>query len=342
MSSAVTLGIHIVDILVYPVEQIPGGQTLAFVEQVRTTVAGSAAGTAIDMARLGLKVRSIGAIGDDTRGDFLISTMQKFGVNTCGIVRKARAETSCSVLTIRPNGERPVLHLVGANRELTIEDVDLSVIAQADFLHLGGTPLMEQFDGEPASRILKFAKEHGVITSFDVLAAATPDLTELVNVCLPYVDFFMPNYEEAEMICGLRGRQEILRYFLDRGVKHTILRMGANGSTLGTLEGGVLREIRTPAFDVPIVDSTGCGDAYNAGFIKGLSLGWDLERCAWLGCACGGLVIQGLGSDAGLESFESTVNFAKVTPTRPTKHEHDGEWRHCVPRDKSDEASSCL
>ena len=316
MSSSITLGIHIVDILVYPVEQIPGGQTLAFVEQVRTTVAGSAAGTAIDMAKLGLEVRSIGAIGEDSRGDFLISTMQKFGVNTSGIVRKSGTETSCSVLTIRPNGERPVLHLVGASRELTVEDIDLPIIAAADFLHLGGTPLMEQLDGEPASRILKFAQEHGVITSFDVLAAATPNLTELVNICLPYVDFFMPNYEEAVMICGLHERQEILRYFLDRGVKHTVLRMGANGSTIGMLEGGVLREIRTPAFDVPIVDSTGCGDAYNAGFIKGLSLGWDLENCAWLGCACGGLAIQGLGSDAGIESFESTVQFAKKTPTR--------------------------
>jgi len=317
MSSSVTLGIHIVDILVYPVTQIPGGQTLAFVEQVRTTVAGSAAGTAIDMARLGLKVHSIGAIGEDSRGDFLISTMQKFGVNTSGIVRKPRVETSCSVLPIRPSGARPVWHLIGANRELTIEDIDLSVIAKADFLHLGGTPLMEQLDGEPASRILRFAKEHGVITTFDVLAVSTPNLTEMVNICLPYVDFFMPNYEEAVMICGLRGRQEIIRYFLDRGVKHTVLRMGENGSTIGMLEGGVLREIRTPAFDVPIVDSTGCGDAYNAGFIKGLSLCWDLEKCAWLGCACGGLVIQGLGSDAGIESFESTVEFARKTPTRP-------------------------
>jgi sugar/nucleoside kinase (ribokinase family) len=317
MSLAVTLGIHIVDFLVYPVSQIPGGQMLAFVEQVRTTVAGSAAGTAIDMAKLGLKVWSIGAIGEDNRGDFLISTMRKFGVNTSGIVRKPRTETSCSVLPIRPNGERPVLHLIGASKELTIEDIDLSVIANADFLHLGGTPLMEQLDGEPASRILKFAKEHGVITSFDLLAVATPNLTEVVNSCLPYVDFFMPNYEEAAMICGLRGRQEILRYFLDRGAKHTVLRMGANGSTIGMFEGGVLREIRTPAFDVPIMDSTGCGDAYNAGFIKGLSLGWDLENCAWLGCACGGLVIQGLGSDAGIESFECTVKFAKKTPTRP-------------------------
>jgi sugar/nucleoside kinase (ribokinase family) len=90
--------------------------------------------------------------------------------------------------------------------------------------------------------------------------------------------------------------------------------MGANGSTIGTLEGEVLREIRIPAFDVPIVDSTGCGDA---GFIKGLSLGWDLENCAWLGCACGGLAIPGLGSDAGIESFESTVEFAKKRPRQP-------------------------
>jgi sugar/nucleoside kinase (ribokinase family) len=273
MPSAVALGIHIVDVLVCPVTQLPEGQSLTFVEQVRTTVAGSAAGTAIDMARLGLEVYSIGAIGEDRRGDFLISTMQKFGVRTSGIVRKPHVETSCSVLPIRPNGERPVLHLVGASRELTIEDIDFSLIAKADFLHLGGSPLMEKLDGEPSKKILKFAKEHGVITTFDVLAVPTPNLTEVINVCLPYVDYFMPNEEEAAMICRLRRPQEIFRYFLDRGVKCVVLRMGANGSMIGMLEGGALREIQTPAFDVPVVDSTGCGDAYNAGFIKGLSLG---------------------------------------------------------------------
>jgi sugar/nucleoside kinase (ribokinase family) len=317
MPICVALGIHVVDVLVYPVMQLPSGQSLLFVEQIRTTVAGSAAGTAIDMAKLGLEVYSIGAIGKDSLGDFLISTMQKFGVDTSGIVRKPQVETSCSVLPIRPNGERPVLHTVGASRELTIEDIDFSVIAKADYLHLGGSPLMEKLDGEPAMRVLKFAKEHGVVTTFDVLAVSTPNLTKVVNVCLPYVDYFMPNYEEAAMISGLRRPTEIIRYFLDWGAKCTILRMGANGSTIGLLEGGVLRELRTPAFNVPVVDSTGCGDAYNAGFIKGLSVGWDLEKCAWLGCACGGLVIQGLGSDAGIESFESTVEFARKTPTRP-------------------------
>jgi sugar/nucleoside kinase (ribokinase family) len=81
---------------------------------------------------------------------------------TAGACRSSRStvksSTSTIEVTIRPNGERPVLHLIGASRELRIEDVDLSVIAKADFLHLGGTPLMEQFDGEPASRILSLPK----------------------------------------------------------------------------------------------------------------------------------------------------------------------------------------
>jgi sugar/nucleoside kinase (ribokinase family) len=123
----------------------------------------------------------------------------------------------------------------------------------------------------------------------------------------------MPNYEEAIMICGLKQIDEILRCFLDQGARHVVVRLGEKGSTVGWLENGVLQRFNTPAFEVPVVDSTGCGDAYNAGFIKGLSLGWDLEECSRLGCACGGLVIQGLGSDAGIEDFDQVMKFAQTT-----------------------------
>jgi sugar/nucleoside kinase (ribokinase family) len=85
--------------------------------------------------------------------------------------------------------------------------------------------------------------------------------------------------------------------------------MGGEGSSVATLEDGRIREIRVPALKVPVVDSTGCGDAYCAGFIMGLSMGWDLERCARLGTAAGGLVIQGLGSDAGIVDLASTIAF---------------------------------
>jgi sugar/nucleoside kinase (ribokinase family) len=75
------------------------------------------------------------------------------------------------------------------------------------------------------------------------------------------------------------------------------------------LEDGKLKEIIVPAMKVPVVDSTGCGDAYCAGFITGLSLGYDLQKACRLGTAAGGLVIQGLGSDAGIVDLKSTLRF---------------------------------
>jgi sugar/nucleoside kinase (ribokinase family) len=312
MSKVVSLGIHIVDVLGRPVASVPPGQGLALLDLIRFTVAGTAAGTSIDMAKLGLEVLTMGAIGRDEIGDFLLATMQGFGVNTDNLVRKANAQTSCTMLPIRPNGERPALHVIGANGELTIDDINLDAIAKANYLHVGGAPLMRKFDGKPASQVLKFAQEKGVVTTFDLLGLPQPNLAEIIEVCLPYIDFFMPNFEESQMICGLSEIEEILGHFLDRGARHVVLRLGEKGSVIAWQENGSVKQIKVPAFEVPVVDSTGCGDGYNAGFIKGLSLKWDLEQCGRLGSACGGLVIQGLGSDAGIENFEQVLEFART------------------------------
>lgn len=319
MATVVSLGIHIVDVLGRHVTEIPPGQGLALLDEIRITVAGTAAGAAVDMAKLGLDVAAMGAIGEDEPGNFLVDTMRRYGIDTTHLVRKPGVQTSATMLPIRPNGERPALHVVGANGELTYEDVNLDAIAAARFLHLGGTPLMPKFDGEPAARVLRFARERGVTTLFDLLGLPRPDLAAKVAACLPHLDFFMPNYEEAVMLTGLTDRRDILRRLLDGGASHVVLKFGAGGSCIGFYEkgNGTLRELRTPSFRVPVVDSTGCGDAWDAGFIRGQSLGWDLERSARLGCACGGLVIQGLGSDAGIVDLKQTLAFAERTETWP-------------------------
>ena len=144
---------------------------------------------------------------------------------------------------------------------------------------------MLKLDGEPASRVLRHAKDSGATTTYDLLGIPAPNLAQMVEVCLPFVDYFMPNYEESVMISGLSDRRDIMRYFLDRGARHVVLKFGADGSCVGFSNDGQLEEVRTPSFKVPVVDSTGCGDAYNAGFIKGLSLGWDLEEACRLASA---------------------------------------------------------
>lgn len=315
MAKVIALGIYIVDVLGLPVSEIPPGQGLALLQQIRFTVAGTAGGAAVDMAKLGLDVVAMGAIGQDEAGDFMLEVLRRYKVDTNYLRQKSTAQTSATMLPIRPNGERPALHVIGANGELTHEDINLEAVAGADFLLLGGTPLMPKFDGEPAALVLKAARENAVTTLYDLLGIPTPDLKQKVYQCLPHLDFFMPNYEEAQMMTGLEDQQDIFRCLLDQGARHVVLKSGAKGSCIGYYEQGILREVRTPSFVVPVVDSTGCGDAWNAGFIKGLSLGWDLVAASRLGCACGALVIQGLGSDAGIVDFEKTMSFAKATAT---------------------------
>ncbi len=317
MSKVVCLGIQIADILGRPVTHIPEGQGVALLEEIRITVAGTAAGTAIDLAKLGAEVIPMGALGKDGLADFVLTTYRNYGVDTRCLVQKAGVQTSATMLPIRPNGERPALHVIGANGELTWDDLNLDVIASADYMHMGGTSLLPKLDGEPTRRVLEFAKSKGVITTFDQVAVKRPDLLDIIQPCLPYVDYFMPGLEEAIMMCGLTDRKQVIQFFLDRGAKHTVFKMGGQGSSIAWKENGKIREIRVPAFKTQVVDSTGCGDAYCAGFIIGLSKGWDLEKCGLLGTAAAGLVITGLGSDAGIVNLEQTIDFMNKAERLP-------------------------
>src|ERR1035437_7033606 len=119
----VTLGAHVLDILGRYVTHIPEGQGSVLLDEIRLAPAGSAAGaragsgagTAVGLAKLGLAVATVGAVGDDALGDVLIRALNGFGVDTSHVIRKPGVQTSASILPIRPNGDRPALHAIGAN-----------------------------------------------------------------------------------------------------------------------------------------------------------------------------------------------------------------------------------
>ncbi|HET7093752.1 MAG TPA: PfkB family carbohydrate kinase, partial [Thermomicrobiales bacterium] len=200
MADVVSLGIHILDILGRPVSRIPPKQDVDLLEEIRLTVAGTAAGASVDLAKLGAGVLAMGAIGEDAAGNFIVDTMTRYGIDTSGLKRKAGVQTSATMLPIRANGERPALHVLGANAELTLDDIDWDAIRAARHLHFGGTYLMSKLDGAPTAKILKFAKEHGLTTTHDLIAIERPDLLEMIEPALPYIDYFMPGIEEARMI----------------------------------------------------------------------------------------------------------------------------------------------
>ena len=310
--NVVTLGAHVLDILGRYVTHIPEGQGSVLLDEIRLAPAGSAAGTAVGLAKLGLAVASAGAVGDDALGDVLIRALNGFGVDTAHVVRKPGVQTSASILPIRPNGDRPALHAIGANAAYTIDDVPWKLIETAAHLHLGGNDSMRGLGRDGAAQILRRARDAGATTSMDILSEGSSKLLAILKPCLPLIVWFMPNADQACKLTDSRTPEEAASRLLDLGVSGVVLTMGGDGSLLATAR----ERLHLAAHDISVVDTSGCGDAYCAGFIRALRLGWPPSECMKLGNAAAALVAQGLGSDAGIGDLDDTIRFMRETPLR--------------------------
>ena len=289
------VGLYILDILGRPVQQIPDGGNVDFIDEIRLTVAGTAGGTVVDLAKLGLNCQAVGAVGDDEKADFVLGHMAKAGID-CRLMRQVEGvETSATILNVRANGERPALHARGASDHFDVSDDVLADVLDCRFLHLGGTGLLAKMDGEPSRALLQAAQEAGCKTTWDLVGAG-PDTWPFVEPLLPHIDYFVPSIEEAEILSGVTGVEENIQFFQSRGVKCVVLTMGADGSMIADGDG----RVHVPVYDIEVVDTTGCGDAYTAGFIAGLADDRSLLECGHLGTAAASLVASGLGSDAGI------------------------------------------
>jgi sugar/nucleoside kinase (ribokinase family) len=306
---AIAMGVHVLDVLVRPVEEIPEGQGGQLVEEIRITAAGSAGGTALTLAKLGADVRSAGAIGTDAVAEMLLGLLESGGIDTSLLVRRDDVQTSASVLPIRPDGSRPAFHVVGANGTYGPADVDAAAVAAATHLHLGGPEFM---GGEAAAQILGSAREQGVVTSADVLAPGE-GLLDWIAPAFEHIDYFLPNDDQVLALTGASDLEEGCRALVERGVGCVAATCGADGVLLVDGEGSQ----RVPAFEIEVVDTTGCGDAFSAGFLRGLSLGRDRADAAALGNAAAALVAQGLGSDHGDFDLAAADDFAHRSASRP-------------------------
>ncbi|NUW36433.1 carbohydrate kinase family protein [Nonomuraea sp. SMC257] len=307
-----TVGVHIVDILARPVERIPEGQDTVLVDQIRLTAAGAAAGTAVDLVKLGNDVVTMGAVGDDELGDFLLAVLAKRGVDASRLVRRAGEQTAASILPIRPDGGRPSFHVPGANLGVTLADLDVEALRGARAVHLGGVDVTFGL-GDPAFfALLDELRAGGTIVTMDLLSEL-PDLLGMARAFLPHVDYVLPNASQALLMTGLGNDSseggdggdvaEAALALLADGTRGVLVTLGGDGSLVATADGVE----HLPALKVEVSDTTGCGDAYCAGFITGLLHGRDVLEAARWGTAAAARVATGLGSDAGITDLDSTL-----------------------------------
>lgn len=299
------LGIFVADALAKPVTKIPEWRQLEVIEQVELHTGGCANNTATGAARLGLRVGVEGKIGTDGFGDFILKHLNHEGIDTKGIIRDSNVNTSFTFVMVAPDGERAFFHFVGANGHYSIEDVNFDLISKSKILHVAGSFVMPSIDGKPTAELLKKSKQLGAVTCLDTVWNGEIDAHAVLKPSLPYLDYFLPSIDEARLITGQESPEEVAAFFLDNGVGAVGLKMGAEGSYLANKD----MEVYVPAFKVDVVDTSGAGDSWVAGFLTGICKGWDLEQSGRLGSAMGALCATSIGTTAGLRSFDETVEF---------------------------------
>jgi len=305
------MGACILDVLGRPVETIPPGQGSVRLAEIRATAAGTAAGPAVDLAKLGASVRVIGALGDDLIGDIVAAAMARHGVDTAGLVRKKQAQTSATILPIRPNGERPALHVPGATRLFSRTDIDLEHITGSRALLIGAPDALAGLTGEDLAQVAAAARASGALVAVDVLHPGRPgDLERLVPL-LAVTDWFMPNEDQILALTGREEPADAIKDVMALGTAAVAVTCGADGCLVACP--GHQAPVHLPALEVEVVDTTGCGDGFTAGLLAGLLAGASAEDAARLGLACGALVATGLGSDAGIEDLGQVLDFLART-----------------------------
>ena len=309
MIDVACVGILVADVITKPVDEIPEKGLLGLVDSIELFSGGNAMTAAINIKKIGLNSAVIGKIGNDPFGDFLEGCLDKSGVDTRGISRDEKVQTSTSVALSSSDGERTFLHCVGANGTFSVDDVNWDVVDESKIVFVTGTYLLNTFDGKQTVEFLKKCKEKGKTTALDVCWDSKGKWGELLNDAMPYIDIFMPSIDEAKMIAGKEEPEEMADVFFQRGVKKVVIKLGKDGCYVR--ESKDSEGIVVPSYKVKAVDTTGAGDSFCSGFLSAYAKGNSFLECAQFANATGAHNVMAKGATTGIKSYEEIVEFMK-------------------------------
>ena len=296
------LGIFVVDGLCGPIAHYPvtGKTPQVVADFIRFQPGGGAANSSLALADLGVPVRVFSKVGADVNGRFVVDTLKARGVDIAG-VRAAEGETTpFTFVGIHPHGDRTFVHTPGANKTFAAADLDPALLFDADMLFYQDFWVLPQLDGAPAAALLAEARRRGVVTLLDECWGLGPDRAKLEAV-LPHLDYFLPSYDDLLAIYPGRDQAAMIRLLRDKGVGKVILKLGPQGC----LVGADAAPVTVPSRADKIVDTTGAGDCFDAGFIAGLAHGLDDVAAARIGALTAAVCIRHVGGANGIPRYET-------------------------------------
>ena len=302
------VGIAVADVFGKAIDEFPQlGRLLTF-DHLEHHIGGCAVNTSVDLAKLGAKVAISACVGDDSAGDFIKKKLASEGLDICGIVTNQEVASSYTFIMIDSRGNRRYLHHIGANAKLTDKDISDEMLSRVRLLHIGGSFLMPGMDGEPTTRLIDRAKSLGVITAIDTAYNKNVDAEKLIAPSLALVDIFLPSIEEAQLISGKQSSDDILAYFDKYDIPILGIKLGSKGCIIK--HGG--QTYKLPCFKVNVIDTSGAGDSFIAGFLYGYLQGWDIRKSANFANAVAAHCVQAIGCSSGIPKADKIFEFLNL------------------------------
>ncbi|HEX7974741.1 MAG TPA: carbohydrate kinase family protein [Anaerolineales bacterium] len=292
----VVFGNVALDVICQTVEEVPLEESIGF-ERAAVSAGGCASNVAVGLAALGAQVGLAARLGEDEAAGLLESFWRRVGVDSRWAHRVNGATTGVSIGLVDHTGQPRFVHTPGASAGLTVDDLDLPAIVQAGAraLHVAGFFVLPGLCDGRLPATLAQARHLGLHTSLDVVRSPGMDDPAPLWPCLPYLDLFLCNSWEAARLTGEIQPDQAAQALRQAGAGSVVVKLSSQGSWAASASFTGL----VAAVPAPVVDTTGAGDAFDAGLLAARLHGAGLEEACRAGNAAGRRMVGSLGAVSG-------------------------------------------
>ncbi len=283
------------------VNKIAGAEEESFIEDCTEECGGSAANTVVGLSRLGCKVGFVGKIAKDKEGKLQLDCFKSEGVDTAGIIKVEHGISGSVLGFVNKEGERALYINSGVNDTIALKEIRPGYASRAKFLHL--TSFVGSKSLQAQIRIVE-SLPNEVKVSFDPGALYAQKGYAAIKSILIRTYVLMPNSIELELLTGEPDYFKGADFMISRGVKIVAVKLGSAGCYV--TDGR--ERLSIEPFRVKVIDTTGAGDAFCAGFLYGLIKNKNLYDCGRIGNFVASKCITVMGARAGLPCIKDLTS----------------------------------
>lgn len=282
-----------IDLIIRNIPHLPSWGQEVLGDNYSIVSSGQTAYTAFALRKFDAPIKIIGNIGNDLYGKKILNDLSDCGIDIRAVETIENGKTGITVAIVRDDGERAFVSDPSSlvNFDINLLTRHLDIIQQSAYFFLMGIFFLPGLFLQDTRQILKTARGMGKVTFLDTgwdPRGWGVDTIHDLRKCLQYVDYFIPNLDEASAITAEKNPEKAAQSLLNDGVGSVVIKMGSQGSLIKTVK----ETIYMPAHKVAVKDAVGAGDVFNAGFVYSTLQKWPLQACLAIGTATSALYIS--------------------------------------------------